>query len=156
MELKDKARLLAQVKRELASLPVVHSLFEELGYPIEILDGISIEFSELDVSAKTIDSKIYLNENLLSESFEVIMRYAVHELTHALQHMNREHIEEDPYADDDYLDRDDELEAFQNQIEYQKEVEGEESAHKYVVELVEYHEVSDGDKKEKIDELLRN
>ena len=152
-ELKDKTRVLAQIKQELVSLPLIKDLCAELGYPLSIIHGIPLDFEELDVSAKTVDSKVYLNEDLLSEPFEIIMRYAVHEVTHALQHMNREHLDHDPYADD-YLDREDELAAFQNQIEYQKSAEGEDATREYVEELVDYHDLKDKDREEKIDELL--
>jgi hypothetical protein len=128
---------------------------KELGFSTDILIGIPIDFAELDVSAKTIDSSVYLNEDLLFEDYEtIILRYVVHEVTHALQHMNREHLDHDPHADDEYLDRDDELEAFQKQIEYQKKVEDEADVIEYVEELVDYHEIPPGEREEKIDELL--
>lgn len=152
--LKDKTETLAQVKKALAESAIVHSMCDEHGVDIDLVLGIPIDFVELDVSAKTIDSKVYLNEDLLLESFEKIMRYAIHEVTHAFQHMNREHLDHDPYADDDYLDRDDEQEAFKNQISYQVEVEPVEEVVEYIKDLFNHHDVPDEERKEKLEEIL--
>lgn len=152
--LKDKTETLAQVKKALAESAIVRSMCDEHGVHIDLVLGIPIDFVELDVSAKTIDSKVYLNEDLLLESFEKIMRYAIHEVTHAFQHMNREHLDHDPYADDDYLDRDDEQEAFKNQISYQVEVEPVEEVVEYIEDLFDHHDVPDEERKEKLEEIL--
>jgi hypothetical protein len=152
--LKDKAEVLAQVKKELSESPIVLKMCEEHKVDIELVLGIPIDFCELDVSAKTIDSKVYLNEDLLLESFEKIMRYAVHEITHAFQHMNREHLDHDPYADDDYLDRDDEQEAFKNQLLYQSKVESVEDIVEYVEDLFDHHDIPGGERKDKLQEIM--
>lgn len=152
--LKNKAEVLTRVKKELSRSPIVLEMCEEYGVDIDLVLGIPIDFAELDVSAKTIDSKIYLNEDLLGESFEKIMRYAIHEITHAFQHMNREHLDHDPYADDDYLDRDDEREAFKNQLEYQIEVEPVEEVVEYIEDLFDHHDIPNEDRKEKLQEIM--
>jgi len=152
--LKDKAEILAQVKVELAKSPIVSEMCKEHNVDVDLILGIPIDFVELDVSAKTIDSKVYLNEDLLNDSFEKVMRYAIHEITHAFQHMNREHLDHDPYADDDYLDRDDEQEAFKNQIQYQMEVEPVEEVVEYVEDLFDHHDIPDKERKEKLKEIM--
>nr|BDD46251.1 hypothetical protein 83 [bacterium] len=161
--LKDKAKVLAQIKKELIDLPLVREMCEELAKDLEkdlddvidIVHGVQFDFDdELDVSAKTIDSKVFLNSKLLSEPFEVIMRYAVHELTHALQHMNRDHLKEDPYKDEEYLDRPDEHDAFDNQVSYQMEAEGPEATREYVENLVDYHGLEGKEREEKIKDFM--
>jgi hypothetical protein len=81
------------------------------------------------------------------------MRYAIHELVHALQHM-RNKTKKDPYKDKEYLDRGDELEAFQYQIKFDKKERGSEEAYEYVDELLEYHEIPEDEANEKKKELL--
>jgi hypothetical protein len=152
--LKDKTEVLSQVKKELSSSPIVLKMCDEYNVDIELILGIPIDFCELDVSAKTIDSKVYLNEDLLLEPFEKIMRYAIHEVTHAFQHMKREHLDHDPYADDDYLDRGDEQEAFKNQLLYQSEVESVGEIVEYVNDLFDHHDVPGAERKDKLKEIM--
>jgi len=145
--------LLAKVKRELKKNTIAEEICREHNFGIDIIDGISFEFEDdLEASAKTINSKILLNSNLMDEEFEIIMRYAIHELVHALQHMRGEGGEKDEAGS--YLDREDELEAFQYQIEYELEERGEESAEEYVDNLIEYHEVPPEERENKKEELL--
>ena len=118
--LQNTIELLAKIKRELRGNHIAKEICKEHGFEIDIIDGISFEFVEnLEASAKTVNSSIQLNSSLLDEDFEVIMRYSIHELVHALQHMKLEGL--DAYEDDEYLDRYDEMEAFQYQIEYESE-----------------------------------
>lgn len=152
-ELEDVIELLAKIKQEMKNNDIVSEICKEHGFNIDIIDGIPLEFvDDLEASAKTIDSRIQLNSELLNESFEIIMRYAIHELVHSLQHMKSEGI--DPYASDEYLDRDDELEAFQFQIAYDAEERGEDEAIDYVEDLIEYHEIPEDEQESKKEELL--
>lgn len=152
-ELEDVIELLAEIKQEMKENDIVAEICQEHGFDIDIIDGIPMEFvDDLEASAKTIDSRIQLNSELLNEEFEIIMRYAVHELVHSLQHMKAENI--DPYATDEYLDRGDELEAFQFQIAYDAEERGEDEAVDYVEDLIEYHEIPPEEQEEKKEELL--
>ena len=151
--LKSEIEILAEIKRELRKNKIAKEICKEYGFGIDILDGIPIEFEDdLEASAKTIDSSIKLSSDLLNEDFDVIMRYAIHELVHALQHM--EMVGGDPYAGDEYLDREDELEAFQYQIQYDSEVNGEDEVIEYVEDLIEYHEIPPEDRDSKKEELL--
>jgi len=63
--------------------------------------------------------------------------------------------ERDPYPNKDYLDRPDEIEAFQFQIEFDEEARGENDAVEYVEELVDYHEVPESKQDAKEDELMK-
>lgn len=144
---------LAEIKKELKDNPIAHEICDEYGFQIDIIDGIPIEFIEdLDASAKTLDARIQLNTNLLDEDFAIIMRYAIHELVHALQHMRS--VEIDPYSDEDYLDRGDELEAFQYQIAFDAENRGRNEAEDYVNDLIEYHEIPEPEQDVKKTELM--
>lgn len=151
--LQSEIEILARVKRELRKNDIAKDICKEYGFNIDIIDGVPIEFEDdLGASAKTIDSCIKLDSGLLDEDFEVIMRYAIHELVHSLQHMKM--IGVDPYDGEDYLNRGDELEAFQYQIEYEADAVGKEEAENYVDNLVEYHEVPPEKIEEKKKELL--
>ena len=151
--LQNIIELLARVKRELRANDIAKEICKEHGFDIDIIDGIPFEFvDDLDASAKTVDSAIQLNSNLLDEEFEIIMRYSIHELVHALQHMKSEHLNN--CEGEEYLDRADELEAFQYQIEYEAEERGKSEAEEYVENLVEYHEIPLESREHKKNELL--
>lgn len=153
--LKYKTKLLSKIRKLLKKDDICLQICSEFGQEPDILDGIPIEFDpKLDVSAKTVNAKIYLNESLLSDSFKVIMRYVVHELVHAFQHMNKKS-KEDIHKDKEYLDRPDELEAFQVQIQYDAKHRGEEEAEKYVDDLIEYHEIPDHKQDHKKEQLMK-
>ena len=136
VDLEEKIEILTKIKQEIKESPIAIEIAKEHGKPDDFLEGIPIEFSDdIDVSAKTVNSKIMINESLLEKPFNVIMRYVIHELVHAFQHMERDGAHEDPYADDDYLDREDEQEAFSKQIEFQQKSEGPAATQEYVENL---------------------
>jgi spore germination cell wall hydrolase CwlJ-like protein len=128
-------------------------------------------FEKLDVSAKTVDSHVMLNEVLLIEPYDVIKRYVIHEGTHAIQHIARENAKTDPYADDEYLDRGDEQEAFSNQFEFMLGTELEDKSLKEVLEevdhktkdefveyaetLMEHHDIPPKERVDKIEEIMQ-
>lgn len=152
--IQSSIELLSKIKDNLKTSDIAKSICLEYGFDESIIDGIPISFSDdLDVSAKTINSKIELNSSLLNDSFEVVMRYAIHELVHALQHMKREG-KGDPYKNKEYLDRPDELEAFQYQVEFENQAIGPDEAKEYVDELVDYHDIPDSEKETKKKELM--
>lgn len=154
INLEDEMEILKQIKQGLRRDPTAQKIFKDFKKEIEFLDGIPIDLSDdLDVSAKTVNSRIILNKSLLNEPFEILMRYAVHELVHALQHMESEDMS-DPYSEHEYLDRPDEVEAFQYQIEFDKNNRGEQEVVEYVEELLDYHEVPVEEKEEKKNKLL--
>ena len=152
-DLESEMEILTRVKKALKIDPTARKIFQDFGKDIEMLDGIPIDLSdEIDVSAKTINSRIILNKKLLNEPFEILMRYAVHELVHSLQHLDSE---ESPASDDAaYLDQPDEIEAFQYQAEFDKNNRGEDQVIEYVEELLDYHDIPEHEKEEKKTELL--
>lgn len=152
-ELQHNIELVAKIKKELKNDNIAKEICKEYSFDIDIIDGISVEIvDDLDVSAKTVDSAIHLNSSLVDEDFNIIMRYAIHELVHALQHMKLVGLE--ALECENYLDRYDEVEAFQYQIKYDSKTRGLEEAEDYVDDLIEYHEVPDHKKEEKKDELM--
>jgi hypothetical protein len=155
-ELQDSIELISKLKSELKENDIALEICKEYGHDIDIIDGLAIEFAdseEVDASAKTINARIFLNKKLMDGPFENVMRYALHEFVHSLQHMERSGTE-DPYVDCEYLERPDEVEAFQFQIKYEDDVRGEDRAHEYIDDLLDYHEIPSGKKEDKKEELL--
>ena len=66
-----------------------------------VIDRVSITFAPLDVSAKTVDGKIILNEKLLDGEWRDIIRYACHEIVHVCQQLTSDVSNDD---EKDYLD----------------------------------------------------
>lgn len=152
--LQNTIEILAKIKRELRNNDIAKEICKEHGFDIDIIDGIPFEFVDnLEASAKTVNSAIQLNSSLLDEEFEVMMRYSIHELVHALQHMKLEGLEIDEA--EEYLDRSDEIEAFQYQISYEAEERGQDVAEEYVDDLIEYHEIPLDSRDDKREELLK-
>jgi hypothetical protein len=151
--LEELVETLVKIKQHLKKDDVAKEICKEHGFDIDIIDGIPMEFvDDLEASAKTIDARIQLSTSLLKEDFEIIMRYAIHELVHSLQHMRSEGINLN--EDVDYLDREDELDAFKFQIKYDAKERGIDEAESYVEDLVEYHEVPNEIVEDKKKELL--
>ncbi len=155
--LEDTNEMLSRLRIALKHDPIAQEICREHHFESDILDGIPIKFSDdLDVSAKTVNSEIELNKSLLNETFEVIMRYVIHELVHALQHMEKEDKKKDDNNQDrEYLDNPDELEAFQKQIKFDSANRGLRDAVEYAEELVDYHDIPDSKRDRKIQELLK-
>jgi hypothetical protein len=152
-QIQESIELLSRIRSELKKSQIAKEICKEHGFDIDIIDGIPIDFSdEIETSARTVNSAIELNSQLMDEDFEVMMRYAIHELVHALQHMKMEGME--AFEGHEYLDRPDELEAFQYQVEYESEVNGPDEAEEYVDNLIEYHEIPPESQQEKKEELL--
>lgn len=130
---------------------VVIDMFKAYHLPISNIRKVPIEFSDINVSAKTRDGKILLNRELLSDgNFEDDVHYIIHELTHWLQQVYGT-----PTKDDhkDYLDMKDEIEAFRNQYRFLKNHARAEEADAYVNDLLDFHELAGGKRKSKYKEL---
>jgi hypothetical protein len=127
--------------------------FKEYDIPIDKIDGVHVEFKDLDVSAKTKNAKIYLNKKMLEPDSKIKdpTHYLAHELTHWLQQTTGNVA---GHKVEDYLDKPTEVEAFQVQIEFKEKHEGEEEADEYVEELLDHHDIdSKKEREEKADEL---
>jgi len=153
LSLKDSSEILSKIRDTMKKEPIVMEICKEQGHELSIIDGLQIRFSyDIDVSAKTINSEIELNSELLFQPFDIIMRYAIHEFVHALQHMDKEGVASNNKAYD-YLDNPDEIDAFKWQEAYHSKKRGPEAAKDYIDELVEYHEYPAEDADEKAKEL---
>jgi hypothetical protein len=156
VNLKKNLEVAAELRSFLKNSEIARSICEENNYDPQILDGISILFrDDLDVKAKTKNGEILLNQKLLNEDISKLKTYLIHELTHVFQHIERIG-KKDPYKDKDYLDRPDEIEAFQNQIEQDFQGRPMAKVKKYIEKLVGYHKVPEKDRNEKIEELMGN
>lgn len=151
---KKEQELLDKVMDLLKHSAVVAQMFEKFNTPMADIDSVPINFSDLDVSAKTKNEKIYLNNELVeNEDFTKHMHYVVHELCHYLQ-QSTDSVGD--YADDtDYLDLPTEVEAFNYQIKFIKELDGASAAKKYLDDLLDFHEYKGKARDRKANELLK-
>jgi hypothetical protein len=146
IDLEEEFLTLQKIKEELQKHPIAREICKEYNVECDIIQGIPICFEDdLEASAKTVEGSIYLNSNLLDEDFETIMRYAIHELVHALQHMRSGEPGQINFdkteRQKDYLDQDAEIEAFQKQVEYQEDTKGPKDVVKYIDGLLKYHKI---------------
>lgn len=149
----DKIMLLAEIRSSLTADKIAKEICKENNIDEEFLFGVPISFDKLDVSAKTIDGSIFLNEKLIEKSFDIVMRYVIHELVHAIQHTDsKSKIKKD--KSEDYLDKETEKEAFTYQIKFDKENRGEKAAEEYVEELLDHHDINGKERDVKKEELL--
>jgi hypothetical protein len=151
----SRKKLIEAVKNLLKESPVVKAMFEEFQVPIAEIDSVPIEFAPLDVSAKTKNKEIFLNEKFLRDgNFAEDMHYVVHELVHYLQQCFGEVRHYKDIADQDYLEKPTEVEAFQYQIQFMKDQYSEDRAKEYVTDLLDFHEMSGDAAEEKRLKLL--
>ena len=122
---------------------------------ITFIDDVEIMFEPIDVSAKTINGIIILNQKLLKDGdWDDIMKYIIHEVTHCFQQeagLVNEQVEKDKYLDDD-----NEKEAFRAQLEYMDTHETNEEIQEYLENLLDHHNVKRHQRKEYIKELTKD
>ena len=145
---------LSEIRSEILNDPIAKDIASELKDDSDnFLKCVSISFGELDVSAKTSSGNIILNHKLMDKPFPIMMRYVIHELTHAVQHILNNGSKSSK-SKDDYLEKDSEVEAFQRQIEYHADNASNKEAEKYVDELLAYHDTPRNKQKDIKEELL--
>jgi len=147
-------RLIEEMRAEVKKDPIIIKKFKEYGVPLDDIDKVYIEFADLDVSAKTKDRKIYLNQVMLEDDSptQEPTHYLVHELIHYLQQTTGKNLD---HSDaEDYLDKDSEQEAFKAQVDYKKREESPEEAVGYVERLLDHHDIEGKERKEKKKDLL--
>ena len=151
----DKIIALSEVRSHLINDNIAKDICRESGFDEDFLLGVPLSFGDLDVSAKTVNGSIILSDNLLEKSFDILMRYVIHELVHATQHASDISKSKDDDVKD-YLDKDTEIEAFQRQIEYDSK-KNPDDVEDYVEELIEYHNVGPGseEREDKKEELMK-
>lgn len=147
-------RLITKLKRALKKEEPFVSKCKEYGCSPDMIDKVKVTFEPLDVSAKTIDGRIILNEKLFDEGeLTDQLRYLCHESIHVLQ-QNAGKVNEQT-AKKDYLDDPNEQEAFQVQLEYMDEHTPEE-VQKYLENLLDHHDIQGKERKEKKEVLTED
>ena len=155
LEIESDINLLSKLRYELFSDPVARRILDKYDLDYKILLGVPILFSDTENSnAKTINGSIYISNDLKKYSFEVIMRYLIHELVHVCQHIRKDELDND--KKEEYIERGDEIEAFQYQVSYDANNSGVDEVVKYITDLLEFHDVPDDKKLKKGLELLRD
>jgi len=145
------------IKESAKKEKAIQDMLKEYDLDDSIIDHVQIKFEPLDVSAKTVDGVIVLNDKLLASKWKEIIKYFAHELTHASQQATSNVNE---HKDKDYLEDPNEISAFRTQIDY---MEGEghdemiyspEEIQNYLESLMHHHGLTGTEKEEKIQELL--
>lgn len=151
----DVEGFIAEMREHVKKDPEMQKKFKEYGVPIEDIDDVHISFCDLDVSAKTKDRKIYLNESMLADDSPVDdpTHYLIHELVHYLQQKTGKNMKKHR-DEEEYLDKETEEEAFKTQIDFKKREESEEEAEEYVEKLLDHHDMKGKKRDKKKDELL--
>jgi len=129
---------------------------EKYNKDVDFIDDVNISFDdELDVSAKTVNGEIFLNGKLFDEGeWDDKMRYIIHEVTHCFQ---QEAGKVDGKVDkDNYLDDDNEQEAFRAQISYMADHDSPEELQRYLEQLLDHHDIKGRERREKIKELTKD
>jgi len=150
----DENSALSKIRIALLNDKIAKKICKEKGMKESFLAGVNISFGKIKQSAKTVDSNIILNKNLLEKPFDIMMRYVIHELTHSIQHIQNFEKRKEKKKKEDYLDKDTEIEAFKYQIEFDEENRGREKVDEYVEDLLDYHEITGKDRDDKKSELL--
>lgn len=144
--------LINKMRNALKKEEVVQDTLKRHGLDESVLDHMSIRFEPLDVSAKTVDGDIILNEKLLNGEWRDIMRYLVHETCHVGQ-QNTSDITESQKGD--YLDDPNEVEAFKAQVDFMETTYTPEEIQTYLDGLMKHHDVRGKERLQKIRELKR-
>jgi hypothetical protein len=150
----DEITALSKIRNALLNDKIAKKICKEKGIGEWFLAGVPIKFDKIKQSAKTVDSYIILNKSLLKKPFDIMMRYVIHELTHSIQHVQNFRKKDTKKENEEYLDKDTEVEAFKYQVEFDAENRGQGKAEKYVEDLLDYHKIKGKERADKRDELL--
>lgn len=153
---RDHSAIVQEMKEKIKQDPDVQEKFKKYKVHIDEIDNVHVEFCDLPVSAKTKNQKIYLNEAMLDDDSDIDdpSHYLAHEMIHFLQQSTGNVAGHKSV--DEYLDKPTEMEAFQTQIDYKERHEGEGEAATYVEDLLDHHDYSGSDRKEKKEELTQD
>ena len=149
----DQEALVSELKKEIKKEEEYIEKCKEYNTPINFIDSVPISFDdELEVSAKTINKEIILNGKLFDKGDWVdLMRYIIHEFCHVLQQVNG--MVEGKVDKEDYLDDDNEVEAFQAQLSYMSKHDSPEEIQEYLEHLLDHHDIKGKEREEKKEKL---
>ena len=146
-------KVINRMKTYLKTNKIFKDMCEEYELEPDVIDLIPMKFGDLEVSARTANGIITLNNKLLQEGniFHDI-HYLLHEMRHVLDQCYGDHAT--PGADDgDYLHNPAESKAFKDQIQFLDDQYGLEEAERYVNHLLDHHDKS-GKERENLKDTL--
>ena len=147
-------KALQKAKREVKIEPAYLEICKEYDADPDVIDDVKISFVPLDVSAKTVNGRVFLNDRLFDAGdMDDVKRYIIHEFTHCLQ--QAEGKVDGPVDKDEYLDDENEQEAFQVQLEFMDDHYTPEEMQGYLEQLLDHHEIKGKERKQKIRELTK-
>ena len=153
-ELIDEVELLSKVRKALLNDKTAKKICRDKEVGDWFLSGVPIRFEEIKQSAKTVNAHIILNKKLTEKPFSILMRYVIHELTHAIQHTQNNKSKDHADEAEDYLDKETEVEAFKYQIEFDSNKRGDSKVEEYVDDLLDFHKIKGKERVNKKRELL--
>jgi hypothetical protein len=151
--------LLDKLRDRIRNHEVFQDTCEKYGIDESELDLVPMAFADLEVSARTDHGIIYFGLKLLDENDELTDfveeddHYLPHEWTHFCQQTTGSQPTRGSDSGD-YLKNPEEVEGFQNQLEYIADTKGEDKAEKYVDRVLDHHDSKGKDRKEKKDKLM--
>ena len=148
---RDEKAMIEKMRAAVKKDPAVIEKFKEYGVPLDKIDKVDISFKEMDVSAKTKDTKIYLNKKMFDDGDDPT-HYVAHELVHFLQQSTGNTEGHD--ATDDYMQKETELEAFNTQYDFKERFESKQEADEYVDDLLDYHD-KDGKERKVLEKKIK-
>jgi len=152
---RDEEKIIEEIRKRVKDDSSVQDKFKEYGVPLNKIDSVHISFEELDVSAKTKDKKIYLNEDMLKPDSKIKDpgMYVCHEIIHFLQQTTGKNMDKH-HEEDEYLEKETEVEAFSVQEDYLEDTQGEEAAEEYISGLLDYHDYKGKKREDKKEEIM--
>jgi hypothetical protein len=148
----EDLKLIKNIKNDIKEEQEIIDKFEEYDEDLSLIDDVDISFQDLDVSAKTLNGEIILNEKLKHSDWDDMLRYVVHELVHVLQQRAGK-VNQESQAKD-YLDDENEIEAFQTQLSFMSDNDSPEEIQEYLEGLLDHHNIKGKERVEKIKKLV--
>lgn len=149
----QQKRIIDKVKNLLKKEEAYIDLCKKYKKDLNFIDNVPIYFKELEVSAKTVNEEIFLNDKLLKADWHDLMRYVQHEITHVFQ--QDAGLVEEQVGKENYLKDKNEQEAFQKQIKFMKKHTPEE-VQDYLEHLLDHHNIKGKERRHLVEKLTRN
>lgn len=153
MEKSKIRKLIWRAKRLLQKEPAFLESCKKHGQDPDFIEDIKVSFQPLDVSAKTVNGEIILNEKLLEEDMREIVKYLLHEAVHCEQQEGGQVNEKTNNCA--YLDDPNEVEAFRTQLKLMEKYYTDEEIQTYIENLLSHHSITGKERKDKAKELTK-